>query len=174
MALGDSYEKLERPHDALKCYWKAHCIGDMERTVALYHLAKLYEKTDDPDQAAAAYHQFILDSDSDGLSEDCDQQSRAYRFLAQYHLRKESLEDAFLYAQKCTQFTDTREDGKALLKEISSKRGPQSELPLGEGELTNRTVDRVLRENNGSFASPLDQSGQVTRELEPMNLTYTP
>ena len=27
MALGDSYEKLERLDDALKCYWKAHCLG---------------------------------------------------------------------------------------------------------------------------------------------------
>ena len=50
MALGDSYEKLDRPHDALKCYWKAHCLGDMERTVALFHLARLYEKTEDSDQ----------------------------------------------------------------------------------------------------------------------------
>ena len=83
MALGDSYEKLDRPHDALKCYWKAHCLGDMERTVALFHLARLYEKTDDADQAAAAYHQFIEESVSDAITEDRDQQSRAYRFLAQ-------------------------------------------------------------------------------------------
>ena len=30
MALGDSYEKLEKLPDALKCYWKAHCLGKIQ------------------------------------------------------------------------------------------------------------------------------------------------
>jgi len=181
MALGDSYEKLERPHDALKCYWKANCIGDMERTLALFHLARLYEKTDDHDQAAAAYHQFILESENDSLSEDRDQLSRAYRFLAQYHFKKGHLDEAFGYAQKCTQFADTREDGKALLKEITSKRGTvhnDSNLTSTPDDHSlvpsQRNLDRVLRENNGSFASPMNESEQGSRELEPMNLTFTP
>lgn len=35
MALGVSYEKLNKLQDALKCFWKAHLLGDVERTVAL-------------------------------------------------------------------------------------------------------------------------------------------
>ncbi len=46
----------------MKCYWKAHCVGDIEGGIALSKLAKLYEKTNEADQAAAAYTQvcFIL------------------------------------------------------------------------------------------------------------------
>jgi len=181
MALGDSYEKLDRPHDALKCYWKAHCLGDMERTVALFHLARLYEKTDDADQAAAAYHQFIEESVSDAITEDRDQQSRAYRFLAQYQFKQGHLDEAFDYAQKCTQYADTREEGKALLKEITSKRNESiSILASPDPDLTmppciNRTIDRVLRENNSSVGgSPMEDVEPSSRDLEPMNLTFTP
>lgn len=39
MALGDTYEKLERLQEAKKCYWKAHSIGDIEGQ-ALVKLAK--------------------------------------------------------------------------------------------------------------------------------------
>ena len=39
VALGDAYDKLDRLHDAKKCYWKAHCVGDME-CIALLRLAK--------------------------------------------------------------------------------------------------------------------------------------
>ena len=30
VALGECYERMERHHDAMKCYWKAHNVGDME------------------------------------------------------------------------------------------------------------------------------------------------
>lgn len=39
LALGDVYDKLDRLHDAKKCYWKAHCVGDIE-CIALLRLAK--------------------------------------------------------------------------------------------------------------------------------------
>jgi anaphase-promoting complex subunit 8 len=39
LALGDVYDKLDRLHDAKKCYWKAHCVGDLE-CIALLRLAK--------------------------------------------------------------------------------------------------------------------------------------
>ena len=41
----------------MKCFWKAHCVGDIEGGIALMKLARLYEKTNEPDQAAAAYTQ---------------------------------------------------------------------------------------------------------------------
>ena len=184
MALGDSYEKLEKLSDALKCYWKAHCLGDVERTIALFHLARLYEKTNDQDQAAAAYHQFIVDTDSDSPADDSnrDQLSKAYRFLATYHRDKGEYGEAYHYAQKCTEFSDAKEEGKALLKEIALKKGENghendslSVLETSGGGEIHRDMERVLRENNGSFASPLvDGSASATNELEPMNLTFTP
>ena len=130
--------------DAMKCFWKAHCVGDIEGGIALFQLAKLYEKTGDTEQAASAYHQYIMDTEAQG--QERDQQSKAFKFLAQFFLKKGTtshshdliwqswlifnnvncsflgqLEDAYDYAQKCTEFTDTREEGKAFLKEISSK-----------------------------------------------------
>ena len=157
-------------------------LGDMERTLALFHLARLYEKTDDADQAAAAYHQFIEESVSDTISEDRDQQSRAYRFLAQYQFKQGNLDEAFEYAQKCTQYADTREEGKNLLKEITLKRNESSILTSPDPDMTmppcmiNRTIDRVLRENNSSSvgSSPMEEVEPSGRDLEPMNLTFTP
>ena len=72
------------------------------------NLYRLYERTDDFDQAAAAYQQFLMDSEADGLADDRDQQSKAYRYLAHYHVKKGNLEEAYQYAQKCTEFADTR------------------------------------------------------------------
>ena len=39
MALGETYEKLDRLQEAKKCFWKAHSIGDIEGQ-ALVKLAK--------------------------------------------------------------------------------------------------------------------------------------
>ena len=55
VALGESYEKLEKTSDAMKCFWKAHCVGDIEGGIALLRLARLYDKTGDVEQAAAAW-----------------------------------------------------------------------------------------------------------------------
>ena len=49
-----------------------------------------------------------MDSEADGLADDRDQQSKAYRYLAHYHVKKGNLEEAYQYAQKCTEFADTR------------------------------------------------------------------
>ena len=82
---------------------------------------------------------------------------------------------------------DFREDGKALLKEITS-RGHENGMgdlshfatpapltaPLGSIGPIDRGLERVLRENNGSFASPQDSNSSSVRDLEPMNLSFTP
>jgi anaphase-promoting complex subunit 8 len=39
IALGETYEKLDKIQDALKCYYKARNVGDVEGT-ALLRLAK--------------------------------------------------------------------------------------------------------------------------------------
>lgn len=70
----------------MKCFWKAHCVGDIEGGIALFQLAKLYEKTGDIEQAASAYHQYIIDTEAQG--QERDQQSKAFKFLAQFFLKK--------------------------------------------------------------------------------------
>ena len=94
------------------------------------------------------------------------------------------MDEAFSYAQKCTEFPDTREDGKAWLKEITSKKTEEMlharPTPGASGgsptqpQNGHRDLERVLRENNGSFASPHEDSAAETRDLEPMNLTFSP
>ena len=56
-----------------------------------------------------------------------DQQGKAYRFLAQYHLKKGHLDEAYNFAQKCTEFFDTKTEGKALIKEIGRRKRSNSE-----------------------------------------------
>ena len=56
-----------------------------------------------------------------------DQQGKAYRYLAQYHLKKGHWDDAYNFAQKCTEFIDTKAEGKALLKEIARRKRSSSE-----------------------------------------------
>ena len=72
----------------MKCFWKAHCVGDIEGGIALFQLAKLYEKTGDTEQAASAYHQYIVDTEAQ--VQERDQQSKAFKFLAQFFLKKGS------------------------------------------------------------------------------------
>ena len=62
-------------------------VGDVEGGIALHWLAKLFERKGETEQAAAAYRQYIMDTEGRGIS-DRDQQSRAYRFIAEYSLRK--------------------------------------------------------------------------------------
>lgn len=124
VALGECYERLERHVDAMKCYWKAHCVGDMEGGIALFQLARMYEHVGEGEQAASAYHQYIVDTEEQGIA-DRDQQSRAYKYLAAHYVKLGLLDHAYLYAQKCTEFTNTREEGKSLIKEIALKRNEE-------------------------------------------------
>ena len=125
VALGECYEKLEKHSDAMKCYWKAHCVGDIEGGIALFQLARMYERTGDHEQAANAYNQYIIDTEDAGITER-DQQSKAYKYLANYYVKQNLLDYAYHYAQKCTEFADTREEGKSLLKEVAARRGVTS------------------------------------------------
>jgi len=36
--------------EAMKCFWKAHCVGDIEGGIALFQLARLFERTRESEQ----------------------------------------------------------------------------------------------------------------------------
>lgn len=165
VALGESYERLDKTQDAMKCFWKAHCVGDIEGGIALMKLARLYEKTNELDQAAAAYTQYIQETESQGISER-DDQGNAFRFMADYYLKRDMLDEAQEFAMKCTQLNDVLEDGKALIKEISSRRG----------KVEDRNTITVM-EDQPSFVSirvrpPGTQDESIARDLEPVNLNF--
>lgn len=134
VALGDGYEKLDRLQEAKKCFWKAHSVGDVEG-IALMRLARLYERLNEEEQAAAAYSQYInqvhrqttlrriVDQANFYANEEI---AQAYKYLANYYLRQNRLDEAYYSAQQCTSYNETKEEGKALLRQIAHLR-------VGEG-----------------------------------------
>eukprot|EP00088_Acartia_fossae_P022234 TRINITY_DN2348_c0_g1_i15.p1 TRINITY_DN2348_c0_g1~~TRINITY_DN2348_c0_g1_i15.p1 ORF type:complete len:612 (-),score=157.17 TRINITY_DN2348_c0_g1_i15:648-2453(-) len=150
VALGESYERLDKIQDAMKCFWKAHCVGDIDGGIALPKLAKLYEKTNEVDQAAEAYTQYILESQE----MDRDDLGNAFKFLANYHLKRNMLDEAYEYAMKCTQLADVMEEGRALIKEIANLRG------LADTGVVPTIM--VMEDDQSSFAAPPSRSAHQT------------
>jgi len=173
VALGESYEKLDKTQDAMKCFWKAHCVGDIEGGIALLRLGRLYDKTNDTDQAAAAYNQYIIETEAQGIT-DRDEQSGAYKYLASYYLKQDMLNEASEFAMKCTEFADVREEAKALLKEIASRRGvgesADGSVLVDDAQnsvISNRLRPHLVQNSPSGVQSP-------RRDLEPVNLNFTP
>ncbi|XP_029681036.1 cell division cycle protein 23 homolog [Formica exsecta] len=162
LALGEAYEKQDKIQDALKCYYKACNVGDIEG-MALLKLATLYEKLGEHDHAAAAYTDFVMD---EFRSVDRTELSHAYKYLTQYHLKREQLDHANHFAQKCLQFDETKEEAKVLLRTIAEKRAER----IGETSMVvddmNET-DPVIEQRTQTDATPGSQ-------LSPMNLSFTP
>jgi len=174
VALGESYEKLDKTQDAMKCFWKAHCVGDIEGGIALLRLARLYDKNNDQDQAAAAYNQYILETEAQGITER-DDQSGAYKYLASYYLKQGMLNEAHDFAMKCTEFADVREEAKALLKEVSSRRGSgerDGEMET-QGDLTQGGSVLASRSRNPHISVVQSSPTNPRRDLEPVNLNFT-
>ncbi|XP_033757440.1 cell division cycle protein 23 homolog [Pecten maximus] len=164
MALGETYEKLERLQEAKKCFWKANCIGDMEGT-ALIKLARLHEKLHEEDQAASAYTDYINEASRQG-NYNPEDQSQAYKYLANYHLKLGQLDEAFTAAQKCSEFPETREEAKGILRDIQSLRAQK------EGLSTPMRMDDSM----GSITTERFHTNDHTPigRLSPVNLKFTP
>lgn len=65
-------------------------------------ISRLYDKLNMPDNAAAAFTEYCLkEDDNGGGSEDKTEVYSAYQYLANYHLKKGQLDEAFTYAYKC-------------------------------------------------------------------------
>ncbi|XP_057341495.1 cell division cycle protein 23 homolog [Microplitis mediator] len=160
LALGEAYEKQDKVQDALKCYYKACNVGDIEG-MALIKLATLYENLNQEEHAAAAYTDFVMD---EFRNADRSELSHAYKFLTQYHLKREQLDQANHYAQKCLQFDETKEEAKALLRTIAQKRINVEDMVVIED--MNET-DPVADQGTRVPATPGNQ-------LSPINLSFTP
>lgn len=86
---------------------------------AKFSCYRLYEKLGEHDHAAAAYTDFVMD---EFRSVDRTELSNAYLYLTNYHLKREQLDHANHFAQKCLQFDETKEEAKGLLRQIAEKR----------------------------------------------------
>lgn len=148
IALGEAYEKLEKTENALKCYYKACNWGDVEGT-ALLKLAKLYDKLHETENAAAAFTEYCLREDDRDMRS-VEEQAEFYnalQYLADYHLKKGELDDAYTYAYKCMECEETKEPGKALLKAIAAKRAEQEAGPARISESSASNIDMVFSPN---------------------------
>lgn len=142
MALGDMLLQQNRVGDAKKCFWKAHCVGDIEGS-AIVKLANVFEKEGDDasnDQAAALYRMFLQQLEQRGLSDE-DSEAVCYRFLADYCFGKDKLEEAQHFAQFCAEYDDTREHGKGVLRKIAEKRNAVSTAATEKTPDTTSTTD---------------------------------
>ncbi|XP_033208965.1 cell division cycle protein 23 homolog [Belonocnema kinseyi] len=161
LALGEAYEKQDKIQDALKCYYKACNVGDIEG-MALIKLATLYEKLGEYDHAAAAYTDFVTD---ECRNADRAELSHAYKYLTQYHLKRDQLDQANHYAQKCLQFEETKNEAKAFLKTIAQKRVKVEENPM---------MTEDMNETDPVIEHSLGNNGTSRNQLSPMNLSFTP
>ena len=154
----------------------------------------VYERLNEEDQASAAYAEFINEAECGVfvsimkyiklvhlISDLCiqgavgqDHLANAYKYLANYYLRHGKLDEALMTARKCTEFTETREEGKALQREISHRRA------AGNGESTpvenpmpgsaEPSAPRRLR----PFSRFREDDTSANYSLSPGPLTFTP
>ncbi|KAK9888721.1 hypothetical protein WA026_000947 [Henosepilachna vigintioctopunctata] len=159
IALGETYEKLDKIENALKCYYKACSIGDVEG-LALIRLAKLYDKLNETENAAAAFTEYCLreDDSKEKVYDDQTEFYNALQYLANYHLNKGQIDDAYTYAYKCLECDETKEQGKALLRVIATKRMEQGNemkmeepientSPPGEANSSDMNFSLMIMEN---------------------------
>uniref|UniRef100_A0A8C6Y362 Cyclosome subunit 8 n=1 Tax=Naja naja TaxID=35670 RepID=A0A8C6Y362_NAJNA len=158
VALGECYEKLNQLVEAKKCYWRAYAVGDVEK-MALVKLAKLHEQLNESEQAAQCYIKYIQDIYSCGELGENLEVSTGFRYLAQYYFKCKLWDEASVCAQKCCAFNDTREEGKALLRQILQLRNQ------GETSTTETAATPFL------LPSSLSANNTPTRRVSPLNLS---
>lgn len=97
VALGETYEKLEKFENAIKCYWKACDVGDIEG-VAMCKLAGLHEKRGEIEDAVQCY---IMYCDDERAATDKQSLYHGFMTLANYYEGKGQFDKASHYAYKC-------------------------------------------------------------------------
>jgi anaphase-promoting complex subunit 8 len=120
LAMGLCYEELCRWEEAKMCLKRAIAFQDPEGT-AIIKLAKLHEKRKEEDEACKLYTCFVAQAETAGVHVP-EEQGHAHLFLAQYHLKRKKFLEAEAHAHKCTEFLDTREEGKSVMAEVQRLR----------------------------------------------------
>ncbi|PAV83032.1 hypothetical protein WR25_02567 [Diploscapter pachys] len=124
--LGEIYKRLNRPADAEKCFAAAYIIGDVEGNAA-WNLATLYKVMYEDDHAAMVYKKILDDLDREpkeisGAETNRLKYVECLLYLARTELKKENLDQAEYYANRCTQNELTSMEGNYILREIIERR----------------------------------------------------
>ncbi|KAK0416164.1 hypothetical protein QR680_012323 [Steinernema hermaphroditum] len=123
VALGNVYEALNRLQEAKNTYMKAYQVGDIEGT-ALIRMARVCERNNEKDEAAAAYEQYVVEYAN---IEYVEHMSLCLKYLANYYLNKADVPRARQYAERCTEFEPSQEEGKKLLAQINDLMNKEGE-----------------------------------------------
>lgn len=102
MALGETYEKLEKWDNAIKCYKKAVEVGDIEG-IATYKMANIYEKLGTFAKAVICYERYC---NTDRSLNDKQSYYHGLMTLATYYESQNEFGKASFYAYKCMESED--------------------------------------------------------------------
>jgi len=116
IALGDTYQNIEKSSEAKKCYLRAVRLGDSEGQATI-KIAKLYEADGETKEAAKYFSMFLeRNSQYTHSSEDL---AEASLFLARHYCEEKLYDDATIYATKAREYTESREEAKSLIAQIT-------------------------------------------------------
>lgn len=130
VALGETYEKLEKYDNALKCYLKACNVGDIEG-ITLWRLGNLYEKLNNTENAVRAYIEICRD---ERAIVDKASLSHAFITLGNYYDSIDNFDEAMHYANKCLSLghIEHKAEAQSLLNTIGNKRSQAHLNPISE------------------------------------------
>ncbi|EDV27493.1 uncharacterized protein TRIADDRAFT_21637 [Trichoplax adhaerens] len=115
-ALGDINITINKLDDAKRCFLRALSVGVVVGDTCL-KLARLMEKSGDESGAEVYFLRFIeISTSSVAVRKDT---YLCHRYLANYYLKKANYDSALYHAQKCCEFTETCEEGKSVLLQLS-------------------------------------------------------
>ena len=70
------------------------------------YIFKVYEKLNEPINVAIAYDQFAEDSKTNRRQNQAQDLSQAYKYFANFYLKKMKLDNAYEAADKCLEFPE--------------------------------------------------------------------
>ncbi|RNA34898.1 cell division cycle 23 -like protein [Brachionus plicatilis] len=129
----------------------------------------VYEKLNEPINVAIAYDQFsedqkILKSNSTLLTQEL---SQAYKYLANFYLKKMKLDNAYDAATKCLEFAETRQEAQSILSQIAQSRNALREQEQSAAG-SSANVDMEMGTSRPSQSDNLLNANQVNeRALSP-------
>ncbi|OWK11907.1 CDC23 [Cervus elaphus hippelaphus] len=161
--MGHEYMEMKNTSAAIQAYRHAIELAlqyDLYLTTNFF--CRLHEQLTESEQAAQCYIKYIQDIYSCGEIVEHLEESTAFRYLAQYYFKCKLWDEASACAQKCCAFNDTREEGKALLRQILQLRNqgetPSTEIPapffLPASLSANNTPTRRVSPLNLSSVTP--------------------
>ncbi|PSN36214.1 Cell division cycle protein 23 [Blattella germanica] len=154
--MGHEFMEMKNTNAAIQSYRQAIEVNRRD------YRAWLYDKLQEQDHAAAAYTEYVTENESRA---DKSEMSQAFRYLANYYVKRNRVDDAYKYAQKCLEFEETKEEGKALLRTIAQKRSQQEE---GEMQVEEDSASVIRVRPRLTEGTPANHS-----PLSPMNLSFT-